>query len=513
MATQKLISLFEEVRTGKNGIKLINKRQASKDAEWFYKKYKTNYPEMNDAEIEKAAKDLIYRFVFIGEDISSKIEQKIKENSPKNNNLKPSLETAIGAYLKTKLKNYFKEIEKPINQKNASKNISKDLLEGLIKIELLPRWTKTEIQRVINKYHNIYKDLSLKTDNEFAAYERLFAAYERIAITEKYPVADRNPNFFLKIVGQFFELKEEVDKNWKEYLKDLNRRLNKYKSMDEVILAEEKEMSRKRTGKKPKPKKGFYDVGKVSIYDDSVTNKFVDKLFDEMQDPDIEKMVSKIERYSNEVRKKVPKQEARAFDILIEVVTDPNIDAKTEKKISDLCKNRLMAEGITAVNFSAIKSRLLKILREDKSATDMLQFITLPSAELLLFSKIINSLDLDKKEMNSTEANGRVLGKYRKFSYEDYLDEKYYAENNAYKWIVEKISDLTNISIKDIVKVIEEFFKIFSGSANETSHYDVLPETLYKFVSDILTTLLKKGLINIEMCNEITEETNKILKK
>ena len=103
------------------------------------------------------------------------------------------------------------------------------------------------------------------------------------------------------------------------------------------------------------------------------------------------------------------------------------------------------------------------------------------------------------------------MSKYKKFSYDDYQDVKYEDENDALKWIIEKINELTNISINDIVKIIEEYFKEFSDQSDPSKY--VFPETLYKSVSEILTSLLKKGLINIEMCNKITEETNKILKK
>lgn len=397
MATQKIISLFEDVRTGIAGITAKDKKQADKDAVWFYEKYKTNFPKKTDTEIEKEAKILIDRFLYIDPLVIKELKSKhLKDiSNPKfdKNGKKisiPPLEALIGKNLKSKLEKHFKQIEKPLEiEENASKKISRDLLEGLIDLKLLPTWSvkknlstwsKNDISAVINLYHKKYHDLSIEKDDDFAAYKRLEAAYQRIA---KYPVADREPEFFKSIVGQFVHWEEEPDKFFLHLNKDLKRILKKYKTQED-------EQNSKQI------------IKKYSIED--VNSLFVDKLF-ERPDSDLDNKLSKIENYLNEIRntESIPKQEKRLFDILIEIVTDANIDAKTEKEISDLCKKRLMDEGITAENFRAIKSRLMKMLSRNKGAVGMLHFEKAISDELNELYNIINSLDLSEQNYITTE--------------------------------------------------------------------------------------------------------------
>ena len=397
MATQKLINLFEDVRTGIAGITTKDKKQANKDAVWFYEKYKTNFPKKTDTEIEKEAKILIDRFLYIDPLVIKELKSKhLKDiSNPKfdKNGKKisiPPLEALIGKNLKSKLEKHFKQIEKPLEiEENASKKISRDLLEGLIELKLLPTWSvkknlstwsKNDISAVINLYHKKYHDLSIEKDDDFAAYKRLEAAYQRIA---KYPVADREPEFFKSIVGQFVHWEEEPDKFFLHLNKDLKRILKKYKTQED-------EQNSKQI------------IKKYSIED--VNSLFVDKLF-ERPDSDLDNKLSKIENYLNEIRntESIPKQEKRLFDILIEIVTDANIDAKTEKEISDLCKKRLMDEGITAENFRAIKSRLMKMLSRNKGAAGMLHFEKAISDELNELYNIINSLDLSEQNYITTE--------------------------------------------------------------------------------------------------------------
>ena len=454
MATQKLTTLFEEVRTGVKGITAKDKKQADKDAVWFYEKYKTNFPKKTDTEIEKEAKILIDRFLYIDPLVIKELKSKhLKDiSNPKfdKNGKKisiPPLEALIGKNLKSKLEKHFNQIEKPLEiEENASKKISRDLLEGLIELKLLPTWSvkknlstwsKNDISAVINLYHKKYHDLSIEKDDDFAAYKRLEAAYQRIA---KYPVADREPEFFKSIVGQFVHWEEEPDKFFSDLNKDLKRKLKEYKSMDDQIWEEEKELNSKLTGKKPKKSKGIPKIGKVSIDDDSVKNDLKYKLSLAMPDSENENL-SKIEKFEREILRteRIPSQPNRLLSILKEIVQDPNINVTSKDEIWNLCRERLIAEGIAIRNYDQIKSRLLKILKGNRGATGMLHLMSPVNVNLNLQAYRFSEEEIKKMIELKRLFENTSLGDY-KFTFERF-PEVYYDTYDNYVEIYGEIGD------------------------------------------------------------------------
>jgi hypothetical protein len=102
MATQKLISLFENVMAVKDGNMSINKEQALKNANWFYAKYKSVFGERQDDEIEEIAEELIKNILYTDPDKVSENLKKLKENQ--NDTYQ---EGAIDEYLMTNLEAHF----------------------------------------------------------------------------------------------------------------------------------------------------------------------------------------------------------------------------------------------------------------------------------------------------------------------------------------------------------------------------------------------------------------------
>ena len=170
MATQKLISLFEEVRTGKDGITKINKSIAQENAVWFYNKCKTKYTTMTNTDIEAEADILIERILRWKELLINNLKNTRKQINEYNNKLKegeekkpnPSVESSLGSFLIKELKTHFKKVDKLVVEKNSSKKISYNLLFGLKRLDYLPKknaennddiWTEKEIVSVVNFYH------------------------------------------------------------------------------------------------------------------------------------------------------------------------------------------------------------------------------------------------------------------------------------------------------------------------------------------------------------------------
>ena len=106
MATDKIILLFENVWTGKEGITSIHKTQAITNATWFYDRYKEIFGERPNDEIEEVASELIQKILYADPAVISKIQEKQKEN-PSNT---PLIE-GVGEYLMANLKTHFNNIE------------------------------------------------------------------------------------------------------------------------------------------------------------------------------------------------------------------------------------------------------------------------------------------------------------------------------------------------------------------------------------------------------------------
>ena len=102
MVTKKLISLFENVMAGQDGNMSIKNKQALKNANWFYAKYKLVFGERQDDEIEEIAEELIKNILYTDPDTVNEHLKKLKENQ--NDTLH---EGAIEEYLMINLKAHF----------------------------------------------------------------------------------------------------------------------------------------------------------------------------------------------------------------------------------------------------------------------------------------------------------------------------------------------------------------------------------------------------------------------
>jgi hypothetical protein len=404
MATAKLIQLFEDVRTDKNGIiTSTNKKNAKKNAEWFYKKCKAII-QLEDTEIEDLAHKLVNRFLYDDPIVIKEITKQynLKKENPeydKNGKLKQivSLNTRIANHLMKKLKWYFKAKQKEVNS-SLSVKMSIELLRELVKLNLLPSrdeekdieiWTETDIINVVDIYHETYKHISLEKDDQFAAYKRLLEAYENRISKKK--LADRKPEFFTKIVRQFFDWDENPDKNWKAYSSDLRKLLNKWKSHEDEIIERENNNSSIKTKK--------INISQIQIFsldDDNAIDHFLDKIFiNHSNDSNIEEQLDEINKKCKEIINIYkPPREALLFEILREVTSDPLIRAYKQKDIFNICKERLLKEGINSRYFDKLKSSLLKILTKNRGDGGMLHF-TLHNDSVLYFYNLLNSLNIN----------------------------------------------------------------------------------------------------------------------
>lgn len=102
MVTKKLISLFENVMDGKGGNVPIKNKQALKNANWFYAKYKAVFGERQDDEIVEIAEELIKNILYTDIDTVNENLKKLKENQ--NDTYR---EEAIEEYLMINLKAHF----------------------------------------------------------------------------------------------------------------------------------------------------------------------------------------------------------------------------------------------------------------------------------------------------------------------------------------------------------------------------------------------------------------------
>jgi hypothetical protein len=404
MATQKLIQLFEDVLKVNEEGSHTKQQKAKRNANWFYEKCKDKI-KLDDIEIDKLAKDLIDRFLYEDPNVINELTKQynLKKENPeydKNGKVKPilSLQFQIANELMKKLKWYFKEREKDINT-SASVKISKELLRGLVKLNLLPNWdeqngfqiwTETDIINVVEKYHETYKYLSLEIDDQFAAYKRLLEAYENRISKKK--LSDRKPELFNNIVRQFFNWDENPDKNWKAHSSDLRKLLNKWKSHEDEGIERESNNLLNKSKRKTK----ISNILRISLDDDNALDNFLDKIFyNHSDDSTTEEQLDEINKKCKEIINIYkPPREALLFEILREVTSDPLIRAYKQKEIFNICKERLLKEGINSRYFDKLKSSLLKILTKNRGDGGMLHF-TLHNDSVLYFYNLLNSLNIN----------------------------------------------------------------------------------------------------------------------
>ena len=425
MATQKLISLFEEVRTGKDGITKINKSIAQENAVWFYNKCKTKYTTMTNTDIEDEADILIERILRWKELLINNLKNTRKQINEYNNKLKegeekkpnPSIESSLGSFLIKELKTHFKKVDKLVVEKNSSKKISYNLLFGLKRLDYLPKknaennddiWTEKEIVSVVNFYHKKFHELSLKNDDYFAAYERLFAAYEYIS--NIYSVEYRNPGIFIKVAKQFFELENDTEKQTKKnlqyHLRKLNGKLKKWSNPGEF----EKQKKVINISLNAQFLKGV--IGDISEEND--------------KDFEIRPILMGIEEYTKAVitRLKLTGREKLYFNNLIEVIRDEknrNLKSKTELILA--CDDQLISMGWSDAKCRKVYSDLRGKLMKDKDDLGSLARLYNSSVDKRIImdpKDSVNIIDSFEVEKDQQQIDTEMLMKFKHLMFNIY---------------------------------------------------------------------------------------------
>jgi hypothetical protein len=200
MATQKLIQLFEQVRTGTNCITTQNQNIAIENAKWFYNMSKKITSTITDLEVENDASQLINLILRNKAGLVQKFTDKINNIKTYKSSLKkgenktpvPSLEALLGSFLKDKLEKHFKLIINPEEVTLLSKyQIALDSIK-----KLFPNWKNNECKTVLSIFYLRYS-LYLKNDQN-AIIDRITRVWE-IAIKSK-PNEPINPGYVITII-------------------------------------------------------------------------------------------------------------------------------------------------------------------------------------------------------------------------------------------------------------------------------------------------------------------------
>lgn len=319
MANLKLNNIFGKVLIEDKNISGKQISQAEEIAIWFEKECLKKWPDINEAGLIRRARAALQKAGYIEGEIQN----------------------CTG--IKRGVKEYFDGLQKK-GKVSVSRKLSADLLHGLINLSLLPQWTSSDIESVIDTYHNKFAALSNKTDDKFAAYDRLMAAYETIAL--QYPVPERKPELFISISGQFYELKRKHDKNFQKLYKKLNKIAKEY------------------SGSKRSENHDIYEKSKKIEAKGFLAEEISNALYDVISDFDAWTSPDKLIGFANEVKRLaiLTKQERKLFDLLIEVASDP---ANVDKKKNEICetwKSVYNSYGFTDANFRQLKRRLIEAL-------------------------------------------------------------------------------------------------------------------------------------------------------
>lgn len=483
MATQKLTTLFEEVRTGVKGITSVNKKSAQENADWFYKKCKKNFPKKTDTEIETEAKHLINTLLGAKALLIQKINIKRNNVIVQNSKLKtgekkmsvPSVERSIGTYLIKKLIKYFNLIENPDSETEMSGY--KRCLETLKKS--FKHWEEDGCQAVVSIFYLRYYSY-LKTDKN-AIIDRITKAYE--ISTKSKPVSAINPGYLITLAYQNKSL-HELDNYSSDKIQATS--LDDYPAFDELII------------------KFRYEIGDFDAKSSS------DKLKD---------LWNWIKGFSSltEAEK----------DLINTFIQEAIKEHSSHRNYTDACKKIFMEGDKTYENFRTILRRIREQMRKDnnKAASGFMQFSRNFNWK---FENIIKSLNLEDTKKTSTQDNMTNMDESEisdedftegeetptandnEYSEEDYNNDKKSDEEIAYEIILERLDELKAYSIENILAVFEEIIKEFYGNDNDDPFIYIEQNTLFLLVQKALLTLFEKGYITRDVFSELTNSINKI---